>query len=67
MLTRDEKLLAVLRNIEQWNFELFPKFELSEDEARVVASELKEVVGKRIVADYQKRHSTPDLDCVLRD
>lgn len=67
MLTKDERLLAVVRNIEQWDFKLSPKFSLDEDEAMAVASELEKIVGLRLVEDYQKRHSEPDFDCALRD
>lgn len=68
MLTTNEILLAVVRNIEQWDFELYPKFSLNEDEARAVADELEKIVAKQIVTDYQIRNGEePDLDCALRD
>lgn len=68
MLTVNETLLAVVRNIEQWDFALYPKFSLNENEARAVADELEKIVAKQIVADYQIRNGEePDLDCALRD
>lgn len=68
MLTVNEKLLAVVRNIEQWDFALYPKFSLNEDEAKAVADELEKIVAKQLVADYQIRNGEePDLDCALRD
>ena len=68
MLTVNETLLAVVRNIEQWDFKLFPKFSLNENEARAVADVIEPIVAKQLVADYQIRNGEePDLDCALRE
>ena len=66
MLTVNETLLAVVRNIEQWDFELYPKFSLNENEARAVADVIEPIVAQRMLTNYQKRIGA-DLDCALRD
>ena len=57
MLKEKEILLAVVRNIEQWDFKLFPKFSLSESEARAVADAIEPLVAKQMLEDYQKREN----------
>lgn len=57
MLKEKEILLAVVRNIEQWDFELFPKFSMNENEARVVADVIEPIVAKQMLEDYQKREN----------
>lgn len=66
MLKEKEILLAVVRNIEQWDFELFPKFSMNENEARAVADVIEPIVAQQMLEDYQKREKV-DLDCALRD
>ena len=66
MLKEKEILLAVVRNIEQWDFKLYPKFSLNESEARAVADVIEPIVAKQMLEDYQKREKV-DLDCALRD
>lgn len=55
MLKEKEILLAVVRNIEQWDFELFPKFSMNENEARAVADVIEPLVAQQMLEDYQKR------------
>lgn len=55
MLKETEVLLAIVRNIEQWDFKLFPKSSMNENEARAVADVIEPIVAQQMLEDYQKR------------
>ena len=53
MLTVNETLLAVVRNIEQWDFEITPKFSLNENEAKIVADALQIYMAQKMLNEFQ--------------
>ena len=39
MLTEEELVLALVNNLAEWDFDLFPKFPIDKDTARAVVKE----------------------------
>ena len=55
MLDNTDRVLAFVKNVEQWNFEIYPTYPLSEEDAKAISDELTYYITQKKLNEYQVR------------
>lgn len=55
MLDNTDRALAFVTNVGQWDFELYPTYPLSEEDAKAITDELTFYIAQKKLNEYQAR------------
>lgn len=55
MLDNTDRALAFVKNVEQWDFEIYPTYPLSEEDAKAISDELTNYIAQKKLNECQAR------------